>query len=174
VLGRFISWFSPELCIVTENLTADEIAIFLMKLNLPDTQKERLKKQLDKLTRKTDQPLRHVMAYLLEIGKMMYNGKSEAERKYEIRTMMLTGLIRFTVNPLREEIDKAIRYAKETDYDLDWKVVQEKAIEKEILYGTPQIELKFRAEAREAVFDYNVNTKLKDRPDSLSKYRPDS
>ncbi len=42
VLSRFISWFNPEMKIVTEGLTADETARFLLRLHTPDTEEEKL------------------------------------------------------------------------------------------------------------------------------------
>ncbi len=69
VLSRFISWFNPELTIVTERLTADETARFLLRLHTPDTEEEKLEKQINRLTRKAGTPLHSVMAFLCEIVK---------------------------------------------------------------------------------------------------------
>jgi hypothetical protein len=40
VLSRFISWFNPELSVVTDALSANETARFLMRLHMPDTEEE--------------------------------------------------------------------------------------------------------------------------------------
>ena len=172
VLSRFISWFSPELTLVTENLTANEIAVFLLKLNMPDTPKEKIRKQLENLSRKPGQQLRHVMAYLYEIAKELYKDRTAPEQEHEIRQTMLTGLLRFTDQPLRTDIAKAIKWSKERDMTLDWKSMLDKTIDKETVHGTPSTELKFKQQNTEAIRDYNVNYKPNYKPATTPKHAP--
>jgi hypothetical protein len=89
VLSRFISWFNPELTIVTENLTANETARFLLRLHTPDTEEEKLDKQMGRLTRKAGTSLRPVMAYLYEIVNAKYKGCLPLEKETEIRKEMM-------------------------------------------------------------------------------------
>jgi hypothetical protein len=96
VLSRFISWFNPELTIVTEKLTADETARFLLRLHTPDTEEEKLEKQIGRLTRKAGTPLRSVMAFLYEIVKAKCKNMLLLEQETEIRKEMVRGLVKFT------------------------------------------------------------------------------
>jgi len=172
VLSRFISWFSPELTLVTQNLSANETAAFLLKLNMPDTPKEKVRKQLENLSRKPNQQLRHVMAFLYEISKELYKDRPAAEKEHEIKQTMLTGLLRFIDKPLRAELAKAITWAKSRDQKLDWKSIMEKTIDREAVYGMPNTELRFRQPDTEVIRDYNVKYRMTGRPEYAPKYAP--
>jgi hypothetical protein len=112
VLSRFISWFNPELTIVTDPLHATEVAKFLMRLNMPDTEEEKLEKQISKLTRRTGTSLRPVMAYLFEIMAAKYADLPLSERETEMRKEMIRGLVRFTRGDLQVQIVQAIEFAR--------------------------------------------------------------
>ena len=175
VLDRFISWFSPELSGITEKLSANATARFLMKLNMPDTEQEKIQKQLDRLSRKPGGNLRSVMAYLFEIATAINADKQGTEKTHNIRYLMVTGLIRFTHGRLREELVGAARWASNRRTHLDWKALMEKAIEKEVVYGMPPTELIFKStdDVNNALQRmYNVNYGLKYSPNYAPKYIP--
>jgi hypothetical protein len=143
VLGRFISWFNPELAIVTDPLHATDIARFLMRLHMPDTEEERIDKQLNRLTRKAGTSLRPVMAYLYEIVSAKYRDLPQNEKDPEIRKEMVRGLVRFTRGDLQVQIVQAIEYARKKKDKIDWRVLLEKSIEAELTQGMPQEDIKF-------------------------------
>jgi hypothetical protein len=62
---------------------------------MPDTEEERLDKQLNRLTRKARTSLRPVMAYLYEIVSAKYRDLPQNEKDTEIRKEMVRGLVRF-------------------------------------------------------------------------------
>jgi hypothetical protein len=146
VLGRFISWFNPELTIVTDPLHATDVARFLMRLNMPDTEEERLDKQLNRLTRKAGTSLRPVMAYLYEIVSAKYMDLPQNEKDTEIRKEMVRGLVRFTRGELQVQIVQAIEFARKKKDKIDWRVLLEKSIEAELVQGMPQVSIKFMDE----------------------------
>mgnify|MGYP006925921830 FL=1 len=165
VLSRFISWFAPDLSVVTERLTADETARFLLRLNRPETELEKIEKQKAKLSRKPGQSLRPVMTFLQELAKEIHRKESEPERSNSIRHMMLLGLIRFTHGRLQEEIVAAIEYCKKEEKEISWENLMERSIQKESFYGAPMTELRFEDKDKQGILYqslYNVNTKLKE------------
>jgi len=165
VLSRFISWFAPDLSVVTERLTADETARFLLRLNRPETELEKIEKQKAKLSRKPGQSLRPVMTFLQELAKEIHRKESEPERSKSIRHMMLLGLIRFTHGRLQEEIVSAIEYCKKEEKEISWENLMERSIQKESFYGAPMTELRFENKDKQGILYqslYNVNTQLKE------------
>jgi len=163
VLSRFISWFAPDLSVVTERLTADETARFLLRLNRPETELEKIEKQKAKLSRKPGQSLRPVMTFLQELAKEIHRKESEPERSNSIRHMMLLGLIRFTHGRLQEEIVSAIEYCKKEEKEISWENLMERSIQKESFYGAPMTELRFENKDKQGILYqslYNVNTQL--------------
>jgi hypothetical protein len=123
VLSRFILWFNPELTIVTDPLHATEVAKFLMRLNMPDTEEEKLEKQISKLTRRAGTSLRTVMAYLFEIMAAKYADLPLSERETEMRKEMIRGLVRFTRGDLQVQIVQAIEFARKKKEKIDWKIL---------------------------------------------------
>ena len=175
VLSRFISWFNPELTIVTENLTANETARFLLRLHTPDTEEEKLDKQIGRLTRKAGTTLRPVMAYLYEIVNAKYKGCTPLEKETEIRKEMMRGLVKFTRGDLQIQLVQCIEVARKKKEKLDWKLLLEKAIEGEMLQGMPQVDIKYQnTDANEAALQklYNVSTGIDIRPGMKPKYEP--
>jgi hypothetical protein len=175
VLSRFISWFNPELTIVTEKLTADETARFLLRLHTPDTEEEKLEKQIGKLTRKAGTPLRSVMAFLYEIVKAKCKNMLLLEQETEIRKEMVRGLVKFTRGDLQVQLVQSIEYARKKREKLEWRVLMERAIEAEILQGMPQTDIRYQnPDANEAALQklYNVSVGIEGRPQSKPLYEP--
>jgi len=175
VLSRFISWFNPELTIVTEKLTADETARFLLRLHTPDTEEEKLEKQIGKLTRKAGTPLRSVMAFLYEIVKAKCKNMLLLEQETEIRKEMVRGLVKFTRGDLQVQLVQSIEYARKKREKLEWRVLMERAIEAEILQGMPQTDIRYQnQDANEAALQklYNVSIGIESRPQSKPFYEP--
>jgi len=175
VLSRFISWFNPELSIVTDRLTADETARFLMRLHTPDTDEEKIDKQINRLTRKAGTSLRPVMAYLLEIVSAKYQASTPLEKETEIRKEMIRGLVKFTRGDLQIQIVQSIEYARRSKDKLDWKFILEKAIDSEMIQGTPQVDIKYQNhDANEAALQklYNVSTGIDTKPRYQPNYAP--
>jgi hypothetical protein len=175
VLSRFISWFNPELTIVTEKLTADETARFLLRLHTPDTEEEKLEKQIGRLTRKAGTPLRSVMAFLYEIVKAKCKNMLLLEQETEIRKEMVRGLVKFTRGDLQVQIVQSIEYARKKREKLEWRVLMERAIEAEILQGMPQTDIRYQnPDVNEAALQklYNVSIGIESRPQSKPFYEP--
>ena len=175
VLSRFISWFNPELSVVTDALPANETARFLLRLHMPDTEEEKIDKQVNKLTRKAGTSLRPVMAYLYEIMSAKYKNSTPAEKETEIRKEMIRGLVKFTRGDLQLEIVQSIEYARRKREKLDWKVMLEKAMEREMIQGMPQVDIRYQnTEASEAALQklYTVSTGLKYKPRTEPSFRP--
>ena len=175
VLSRFISWFNPELTIVTEKQTADETARFLLRLHTPDTEEEKLEKQMNRLTRKAGTPLRSVMAFLYEIVKAKCKNSSLGDQETEIRKEMVRGLVKFTRGDLQVQLVQSIEYARKKREKLDWRVLMERAIEAEILQGMPQTDIKYlNPDADEAALHklYNVCIGIDSKPQSKPYYEP--
>jgi len=175
VLSRFISWFNPELTIVTEKQTADETARFLLRLHTPDTEEEKLEKQMNRLTRKAGTPLRSVMAFLYEIVKAKCKNLHLGEQETEIRKGMVRGLVKFTRGDLQVQIVQSIEYARKKREKLDWRVLMERAIEAELLQGMPQTDIKYlNPDANEAALHklYNVSVGIESRPQTKPYYEP--
>jgi hypothetical protein len=175
VLNRFISWFNPELTIVTEKLTADKTARFLLRLHTPDTEEEKLEKQIGRLTRKAGTPLRSVMAFLYEIEKAKCKNMLLLEQETEIRKEMVRGLVKFTRGDLQVQIVQSIEYARKKREKLEWRVLMERAIEAEILQGMPQTDIRYQnPDANEAALQklYNVSIGIESRPQSKPFYEP--
>jgi hypothetical protein len=167
VLARFISWFNPELSIVTDPLHATDVAKFLMRLNMPDTEEEKLEKQINKLTRRAGTSLRPVMAYLYEIVTAKYADLPQNEKETEVRKEMIRGLVRFTRGDLQVQLVQAIEFARKKKDKIDWRVLLEKSIEAELTQGMPQIDIKFTSnEADETATHklYNVCAGISSKP----------
>ena len=175
VLSRFISWFAPDLTIVTQKLTATETARFLLRLNTPDTESEKIEKQKAKLSRKPGQPLRPVMAFLQELAAEIHRRETEPEKTNNIRHMMLLGLIRFTHGRLQEEIVAAIEHCKKEGKKISWQNLMERAITKETFYGAPTTELRFQNDDKQSLLYqslYNVSAKPGFKPKYEPQYMP--
>jgi hypothetical protein len=161
ILSRFISWFNPELTIVTEHLTANETTRFLLRLRTPETEEEKLDKQMNRLTWKAGTSLRPVMAYLYEKVNAKYKGSLPTEKETEIRKEMMQGVVKFTRGDLQVQLVQCIEVARKKKEKLDWKLLLEKAIEGEMLQGMPQVDIRYQnADANEAALQklYNVST----------------
>jgi secreted Zn-dependent insulinase-like peptidase len=78
------------------------------------------------------------MAYLYEIMNTKYKNSTQAEKETEIRKEMIRGLVKFTRGDLQIESVQSIEYARRKREKLDWKVMLEKAIEREMIQGMPQ------------------------------------
>jgi hypothetical protein len=103
-----------------------------MRLNMPDTEEEKLEKQISKLTRRAGTSLRPVMAYLFEIMAKKYADLPINEKETEMRKEMIRGLVRFTRGDLQVQIVQAIEFARKKKDKIDWKILMEKAIEAEM------------------------------------------
>jgi hypothetical protein len=88
------------------------VAKFLMRLNMPDTEEEKLEKQINRLTRRAGTSLRPVMAYLYEIMTANYADLPVNEKETEIRKEMIRGLLRFTRGDLQVQIVQALEFAR--------------------------------------------------------------
>jgi hypothetical protein len=86
------------------------------------------------------------MAYLYEIMNTKYKNSTQAEKETEIRKEMIRGLVKFTRGDLQIEIVQSIQYARRKREKLDWKVMLEKAIEREMIQGMPQVERSYNTE----------------------------
>jgi hypothetical protein len=160
---------------VTEKQTADETARFLLRLHTPDTEEEKLEKQMNRLTRKAGTPLRSVMAFLYEIVKAKCKNSSLGDQETEIRKEMVRGLVKFTRGDLQVQLVQSIEYARKKREKLDWRVLMERAIEAEILQGMPQTDIKYlNPDADEAALHklYNVCIGIESKPQSKPYYEP--
>ncbi len=110
---------------------------------MPDTEEEKLEKQISKLTRRAGTSLRPVMAYLFEIMATKYADLPINEKETEMRKEMIRGLVRFTRGDLQVQIVQAIEFARKKKDKIDWKILMEKAIEAEMTQGMPQTDIKF-------------------------------
>jgi hypothetical protein len=81
------------------------------------------------------------MAYLYEIMNTKYKNSTQAEKETEIRKEMIRGLVKFTRGDLQIESVQSIEYARRKREKLDWKVMLEKAIEREMIQGMPQVDM---------------------------------
>jgi hypothetical protein len=84
----------------------------LSRLHTPDTDEEKIDKQINSLTRKAGASHRPVMAYLLEIVNARYRESTEMERETEIGKEMIRGLVKFTRGDLQIQIVQSIEYAR--------------------------------------------------------------
>ncbi len=108
-------------------------------------------------------PLFKFMAYLLEIVSAKYRESTELERETEIRKEMIRGLVKFTRGDLQIQIVQSIEYARRSKDKLDWKFILEKAIDSEMIQGTPEVDIKYQNhDANEAALQkfYNVSTEI--------------
>jgi len=112
---------------VTDKLSADDTAEFLMRLHMPDSEYEKIKKQTDRLSRKpraTSQTSDGVLARAS--SRDTFKKETEPERSHRIQYMMLLGLVRFTHGQLQEEIVGAIEYMKKEGKKANWKDLMER------------------------------------------------
>jgi hypothetical protein len=160
---------------VTEKQTADETARFLLRLYTPDTDEEKLEKQMNRLTRKAGTPLRSVMAFLYEIVKAKCKNSNLGDQEMKIRKEMVRGLVKFTRRDLQVQLVQSIEYARKKREKLDWRVLMERAIEAELLQSMPQTDIKYlNPDADEAALHklYNMCIGIESKPQSKPYYDP--
>lgn len=143
VLCRFIGFFAPQLKPVTDELTAIELAKFLMRLNIPAPKFEKLTAQIQTLKREPTDNLRSVMAQLQAMATAIYTGKDDAAQS--VNKLMITGLLSFTTGATKQALSTAVSQTQLQNKSPDFKVLLESVINSERIHGPPHSTLSFQS-----------------------------
>ena len=142
-IDRFISYFTPELTLVTETMETVDLAKFLMTLTVPEPQKERLTAQMQKLVRHPGQKLRAVISTLHAYAKGFYADYADEERNVLTTRVMIAGIINFTTGKTKDNVNHNISYSLINNRKIEWTVLLETAIKSERVHGEPTTKLEF-------------------------------
>ena len=127
-MTRFVSLFKPSLSSLITNLDANEIAQFLMSMNIPVPEKQKHFKAIKALHRGIGTKLRDIMYELHINAKGYYADKPEVQRNALINKMMIKGLQALTAGDTNIKLRASIQEQIFENQSPTWERILEAAI----------------------------------------------
>ena len=157
-LDRFVSFFSPDLAIITEHMQANGMATFLSSLTLPEPEFELIENRLKNLVRQPGAPIHQVMSHLLALADLRYKDTTATEKPVLVEKLMVTGLTCFLTGEPKAEIIAAIEHCKRQQIPISWEKLTDAAARSESKHGLPAVALRLTDNSNTSALTYNVGT----------------
>jgi hypothetical protein len=143
-LQRFVGFFNPSLRPVVNELDANELARFLMRMSAPVPKAELLIQNINSLIRQPGDHIRIIVAQLQGLLSALYANHAEDEKKLQINRLMMQGLISFTTGMTQKSLLAIVESAQMSGKVLEPTVLIDSIIMSEKAHGAPTIPLQFK------------------------------
>jgi hypothetical protein len=130
---------------VVNELDANELARFFMRMSAPVPKVELLIPSINSLIRQPGDHIHIIVAQLQGLLSALYANHSEDEKKLQVNRLMIQGLISFTTGMTQKSLLAIVESAQMSGKVLEPTVLIDSIIMSEKAHGAPTIPLQFKS-----------------------------